>query len=302
MPELPAVEYTRKLIELNALKRRVYSICFTGNKPDELIFSERASEFVETIVGYQVEEVGRWGKQLWITLRKEKDEKLVALLIHLGMTGFVQFEGSDRLKYESSPSRDYDATNWPPKFTKFLLEFTQERSEEIKKMAFCDSRRFGRVDLIELGYDNYRNVRSSIVDKLGLGFDPLLSMPPLIEFQVRFTEHSQKRKINVKALLMEQGFVAGLGNWMVDDILMLARIHPKRTLSTLTDKEIKKLHNAIKELTVLSVGVDADKSKFPKDWLFHIRWNHGKETLTGLEVKSEKISGRTTFWIPKLQN
>ena len=145
-------------------------------------------------------------------------------------------------------------------------------------------------------------MRSSIVDKLGLGFDPLLSMPPLIEFQVRFTEHSQKRKINVKALLMEQGFVAGLGNWMVDDILMLARIHPKRTLSTLTDKEIKKLHNAIKELTVLSVGVDADKSKFPKDWLFHIRWNHGKETLTGLEVKSEKISGRTTFWIPKLQN
>ena len=302
MPELPAVEYTRKLIELNALKRRVYSICFTGNKPDELIFSERASEFVETIVGYQVEEVGRWGKQLWITLRKEKDEKLVALLIHLGMTGFIQFEGSDRLKYESSPSRDYDTTIWPPKFTKFLLEFTQERSEEIKKMAFCDSRRFGRVDLIELGYDNYRNVRSSIVDKLGLGFDPLLSMPPLIEFQVRFTEHSQKRKINVKALLMEQGFVAGLGNWMVDDILMLARIHPKRTLSTLTDKEIKKLHNAIKELTVLSVGVDADKSKFPKDWLFHIRWNHGKETLTGLEVKSEKISGRTTFWIPKLQN
>ena len=302
MPELPAVEYTRKLIELNALKRRVYSICFTGNKPDELIFSERASEFVETIVGYQVEEVGRWGKQLWITLRKEKDEKLVALLIHLGMTGFIQFEGSDRLKYESSPSRDYDTTIWPPKFTKFLLEFTQERSEEIKKMAFCDSRRFGRVDLIELGYDNYRNVRSSIVDKLGLGFDPLLSMPPLIEFQVRFTEHSQKRKINVKALLMEQGFVAGLGNWMVDDILMLARIHPKRTLSTLTDAEIKKLHNAIKELTVLSVGVDADKSKFPKDWLFHIRWNHGKETLTGLEVKSEKISGRTTFWIPKLQN
>ena len=302
MPELPAVEYTRKLIELNALKRRVYSICFTGNKPDELIFSERASEFVETIVGYQVEEVGRWGKQLWITLRKEKDEKLVALLIHLGMTGFIQFEGSDRLKYESSPSRDYDTTIWPPKFTKFLLEFTQERSEEIKKMAFCDSRRFGRVDLIELGYDNYRNVRSIIVDKLGLGFDPLLLMPPLIEFQVRFTEHSQKRKINVKALLMEQGFVAGLGNWMVDDILMLARIHPKRTLSTLTDKEIKKLHNAIKELTVLSVGVDADKSKFPKDWLFHIRWNHGKETLTGLEVKSEKISGRTTFWIPKLQN
>lgn len=302
MPELPAVEYTRRMIELNALDMTVSSIEFPNNiEPDELIFSKEAAEFVKRIVGLQVKEVGRWGKQLWIILEAEGDKTLTALLVHLGMTGFVQFEGGDRLKYESSPSRGAPTNIWPPRFTKFVIQFTDadRGGREATNMAFCDARRLGKIDV--MGLSNLDDSRWAVVDKFGLGFDPLVSMPSFREFHDQLAQLKKQRKINVKTLLMEQRFVAGLGNWMVDDILMMAGIHPKRPISTLNESESVKLHKSIRDLTTISVSVDADKSKFPKEWLFHIRWQHGKESLTGLVVKNEKISGRSTFWIPELQ-
>ena len=300
MPELPAVEYTRKMIEEKTLNMRVSSVKFTNdtNTPDELIFSEAAAEFVKgNFIGTRVEEVGRWGKQMWILLRNEDLKNHNALLMHLGMTGFVQFEGNGRLEYESSPSRGDPTDIWPPRFTKFIIEFCGDDGK-MTKMVFCDARRLGKIDVMS---GLCENASFGIIDKFGLGFDPLFAMPPRGEFQKAFAELQIKRKINIKTLLMEQGFVAGLGNWMVDDILMMAGINPKRKLSTLIDTEVTRLHKSIKELTAISVAVDADKNKFPKDWLFHIRWQHGKETLTGLEVKCEKVSGRTTFWVPSLQ-
>lgn len=105
----------------------------------------------------------------------------------------------------------------------------------------------------------------------------------------------------MKTLLMEQTFVAGIGNWMENDILLLAGIKPSRSVSSLTEPEIQKFHKAIQEITSLAVAADANKSKFPKEWLFHIRWQHGTETLTGLKVLQEKIGGRTTFWVPEVQ-
>lgn len=297
MPELPAVEYTRKIIERNALNTTVSLIEFPNIVPDELIFSKEAAEFVKRIVGHQVKEVGRWGKQLWIILESE-NAIFTALLIHLGMTGFVQFEGGDRLKYESSPSRGAPTNIWPPRFTKFMLQFTgRDGNMTTAKMAFCDARRLGKINVMGLNLFG----DSRMQDRLGLGFDPLVSMPSFKEFHDQLTQLQKKRKINVKTLLMEQRFVAGLGNWMVDDILMMAGILPDRKIFALNETELGKLHKSIREVTTIAVVVDADKSKFPKNWLFHIRWQHGKETLTGMKVKNEKISGRSTFWIPELQ-
>lgn len=223
--------------------------------------------------------------------------------MHLGMTGFVQFKGTDRLLYESSPSNSKksknsknskDETTWPPKFVKFIVKFGDE-----VEMAFCDARRFAKIDLLTMESEE-TSISCLVAQKFKLGFDPLIAMPSLKEFN-QLLELEMKRKINMKALLMQQTFVAGIGNWMADDILMLAGILPKRLVSSLTEKETIALHKSIEELTAIAVGANADKSKFPKEWLFHIRWQHGNETLTGLKVSSDKIGGRSTFWIPKLQ-
>lgn len=296
MPELPAVEFTKRLIEYNSHKKVIKSVQFVPS-PDELIFSKDAIETLNSSIGFRIEEVGRWGKQLWITLADNKNSRV--LLMHLGMTGFVQFKGQDRLLYESSPSNKKNtrevSVDWPPKFTKLIIKFDDEDDSE---MAFCDARRLAKVDI--LCTTNCFDVKDSIINKFKLGFDPLLSIPDRQEFK-ELIQTELKRKINMKTLLMQQSFVAGLGNWMVDDILMLAGINPKRIVSSLTNNEIDSLHKSIEDVTAISVAANADKSKFPKGWLFHIRWKHGKETLTGLKVESTRIGGRSTFWVPELQ-
>lgn len=306
MPELPAVEFTRRLIEDHCINARIEWTDFFG-EPDELIFSELASEFVKNdLKGRRVGRVGRWGKQLWLVLQPtvlvpSASYMVPVLLIHLGMTGFVQFKGIDRLLYESSPSnskKGKDTGNageaaWPPKFVKFIFGF-----DNGALMAFCDARRFGKVNYLSIPVESATD--EFIRRKLCLGFDPLISMPKFEEFNALIVK-MMKRRINMKTLLMEQTFVAGIGNWMADDILLLAGIKPSRTISSLTEPEIQKFHKAIQEITSIAVAADANKSKFPKEWLFHIRWQHGIETLTGLKVLKEKIGGRTTFWVPELQ-
>ena len=303
MPELPAVEFTRRLIEENCFNLVIKRIEFpNGSEPDHLIFSDAAAKFIKNIKGHKVEEVGRWGKQLWILLSPK-----IVLLLHLGMTGFVKFKGIDRLLYESSPSNskikienkdDEDHSDWPPRFNKFNVIFEDDACE----MSFCDARRFSKIDILNDAYliNNIIFKPQSIIEKFKLGFDPLIAMPSLKEFR-QLLQRDVKRKINMKALLMRQTFVAGVGNWMADDILMVAGILPNRPVSTLSSKEIHSLHKAIKDVTAISVAANADKLKFPRDWLFHIRWRHGNETLTGLKVRNEKIAGRSTFWIPELQ-
>lgn len=308
MPELPAVEFTRHMIESNCLNLSVKQVSFfngstTVSTPDELIFTQNASEFVkDKLAGHKVVGVGRWGKQLWISFENYKDNHTTVMLMHLGMTGFVQFKGSDRLLYESSPSNSKrskhdNLTSWPPKFAKFAFHF-----EGDVQMAFCDARRFGNIDVLD-AFDKVdgNNISKAVVEKYRLGFDPLVSMPSIKAFKQLFIDTQSKRKINLKTLLMEQSFVAGIGNWMADDIMMLAGLLPQRLVSSLESDEIESLHRAIKNLTFTAVDANADKSKFPKNWLFHIRWNHGTETLTGLKVLNEKIGGRSTFWIPSLQ-
>lgn len=301
MPELSEVEFTRSLIEENALKGCIKDIKFYSENelPDEIIFSKIAAEFIQTTRGHRIMEVGRWGKQLWIVLEGPINKKRTALLIHLGMTGFVQFKGTGRLWYESSSlkeqkqEKEQQIFTWPPRFTKFVIILNFDR-----EMAFCDPRRFAKIDVIDIP-NCETNIKLIVIEKFKLGFDPLNGMLSFKAFEEKLKDF--KRKINVKTLLMEQNFVAGIGNWMADDILREAGILPQRLMISLSKSEILSLHQSIKNVTDVSVGVNADKSKFPKDWLFHIRWRHGHETLTGLQVSKSKISGRSTFWIPSLQ-
>lgn len=295
MPELPAVEFTKRLIEDNCLKKKINYIEFLGNTtPDDMIFSESAVTLLNS--ASMINGVGRWGKQLWLTLHDHDDNKNsnTILLIHLGMTGFIQFKGQQRLFYESSPSnKKNDEDAWPPRFAKLLIEF-----DDCIEMAFCDARRLAKVDSLQIS--DSKNIPFEVKHKLKLGFDPLVSMPDLEEFEP-LLESQLRRRINIKTLLMEQSFVAGLGNWMVDDVLMLAHIRPQRMISSLSKEETISLHKSIKDLTAISVGANANKFEFPKEWLFHIRWSHGKETLNGLKVECAKIGGRSTFWVPELQ-
>ena len=81
---------------------------------------------------------------------------------------------------------------------------------------------------------------------------------------------------HARRLLLDQSFLAGIGNWIADEVLYQARVHPESSASALDAEAVRRLHKAIVDVIALAVKVEADHTKFPSDWLFHFRWGKGK--------------------------
>lgn len=69
-----------------------------------------------------------------------------------------------------------------------------------------------------------------------------------------------------------QGFCSGVGNWVADEVLWQARLHPEQLVSAMGEEHTAALHKCLQEVVQTAVAADADSSKFPADWMFHVRW------------------------------
>jgi formamidopyrimidine-DNA glycosylase len=132
-----------------------------------------------------------------------------------------------------------------------------------------------------------------------LGFDRLWDLPGPREFRKALKE----RRRAFKALLLDQGFAAGVGNWVADEAHFAARLDPRRPADSLDQTEASRLLAALREVIRRAMKVDADSLRFPRHWLFHVRWNRKKETVTarGGIVRFLTVGGRTTAWGPAVQ-
>jgi len=80
----------------------------------------------------------------------------------------------------------------------------------------------------------------------------------------------------IKALLLDQSkLISGVGNWVADEVLFQAAIHPAARCNTLSDAQMNKLTTALHDVVSVAVGVNADAGAFPGTWLFHHRWGKG---------------------------
>ncbi|THH17223.1 hypothetical protein EW146_g3547 [Bondarzewia mesenterica] len=217
--------------------------------------------------------------------------------------------------YKRAPSKP--STDWPPRFMKvntflliqicgfsqeaqFVLHVSSPSSTTVTEIAFLDARRLGRIRLVKSPL-NEPPISS-------LGFDPILSMPSLDDFK----QLVSKRSCPIKALLLDQSFSAGVGNWVADEILYHARIHPEQRTNTLTENQLAALHRQTSEVCRIAVEVNADDYKFPQDWLFRHRWGKGKKSK-GVEplqlpsgepatIKWVTVGGRTSAYVVELQH
>ncbi len=132
-----------------------------------------------------------------------------------------------------------------------------------------------------------------------LGFDPLLSPPAPAEL----TRALRARAAPVKAVLLDQGFAAGVGNWIADEVLYQSRIDPRRRASALTATEARRLRTMLLRVIRRAVAVDADKSRFPRAWLFHHRWGRAADARTarGERITFLEVAGRTTAFVAAVQ-
>ncbi|KAI0325613.1 AtMMH-1 [Cubamyces sp. BRFM 1775] len=283
------VERAAKLLREVAVGKKIVDV---EAVEDTIIFSGIShEEFSAELRGRTVRDAQRYGKVFYLLL----DGKGRHPVMHFGMTGMLQVKGQLATYYRETPRKA--STDWPPRFMKFILHLRSDGDAEETQVAFLDARRLGRVRLC----------KSPLTEPpiSTLGFDPILSMPDLDDFK----KGVRKRSCPIKALLLDQSFSAGVGNWVADEILYHARVHPEERCNVLTDAQLEALHTQTSEVCKLAVSVNADDSKFPQDWLFKHRWGKGKKekhTLTlpdgkPATIKWITVGGRTSAYVAELQ-
>ncbi|CAL5219550.1 g1404 [Coccomyxa viridis] len=279
MPELPEVEAARVLVESNCKGHKIQkAIAFDDTKVIEGIAPD---ELEKVLTGRKLLHARRKGKQMWMEL----DGEAPALMFHFGMTGFCAIQGVPIIEYVNAKSR---TDEWPPKYWKLILEF-----EGGLKLAYCDARRFGKIRLQEDPENN------EPVSKLG--FDPVLEMVDIEEFRQKLA--AQRRAI--KTVILDQSFSAGVGNWVADEILYQARIHPEQKAASLSEEQSGALHEQMQVVLKTAVEAGADSSRYPDTWIFHQKWESRgkgpKPQLDGKPIEYIKVGGRTSAFVPALQ-
>jgi formamidopyrimidine-DNA glycosylase len=279
MPELPEVESVCRLMTRTIAHHTIESVEVA---PDEIVLGGVEPSAIEAaVIGRKITGVGRKGKYWWLEF-----EDAPYLFGHLGMSGWIREVGSESRRLHAHGDAPLDDQEGRPKFLKLLIE-----TDNGKRIAFTDGRRLGRLWLAD-GPDADERVKA-------LGPDAYDELPKAVQLGKMLA----KRKAPIKAILLDQGFLAGLGNWLADEILYRSKISPKRLASSLSEREVKVLHNSIRFVLKTAIDADADYHKFPDTWMFHHRWggDRGQEFIGGKKIVREQVGGRTTAWVPDVQ-
>ncbi|XP_065865787.1 formamidopyrimidine-DNA glycosylase isoform X3 [Euphorbia lathyris] len=275
MPELPEVEAARRAIQDNCLGRKIKkAIVATDPK---VIEGASPSDFEAALVGKTLISALRKGKNLWLQLDSPPFPSF-----QFGMAGAIYIKGVAVTKYKRSAVNDTD--EWPSKYSKLFIEL-----DDGLEFSFTDKRRFAKVRLL--------NDPASVPPISELGPDALLEPMKVDEFY----ELLSKKKVAIKTLLLDQSFISGIGNWVADEVLYQAQIHPLQIASSLSKESCSTLHKSIMEVIQFAVQVDAASNRFPLEWLFHFRWGKKPGKVNGKKIDFISAGGRTTAYVPELQ-
>ncbi|KAK0481594.1 AtMMH-1 [Armillaria novae-zelandiae] len=292
MPELPEVERAAKLIRTVGLDKKIVRV---ESFEDAIVYSGTThTEFAHELTGRMIDNVGRYGKVFYLELSGSGRMPVM----HFGMTGMLQVKGQLATYYKETPKTA--STDWPPRFVKFILHLeatSNAGATDTIELAFLDARRLGRIRLCS-SPTNEPPISE-------LGFDPILSMPSLEEFLKLVV----KRSCPIKALLLDQSFSAGVGNWVADEILYHSRVHPEQRCNTLTEEQVTRLREKMVYVCEAAVEANADDTKFPDNWLFKHRWGKGKKAAHNMVLPSGEpatikwitVGGRTSAFVFELQ-
>lgn len=231
MPELPEVE-TVRLQLLHKLRGKTIS-GVTIYHPKT---TSGDKNFTKKITGKTIDHIDRIGKLLIFCFESEPD---LCMLGHLKMTGqFFFVEASGSVIGGGHSMTEGDGSGFPHKHSRLAIHFGTAGT-----LYFNDMRLFGYLKLA---------TKSELaVTKAKYGPEPINP-----DFDIpNFTTALKKRKTAIKAVLLNQSFVAGLGNIYVDEALWRAKIAPTRRADKLTDKEAKLLAKASGDVMNESIAV-----------------------------------------------
>ncbi|HEV2770922.1 MAG TPA: DNA-formamidopyrimidine glycosylase family protein [Solirubrobacteraceae bacterium] len=266
MPELPEVERARALIARRALGRRIEAV---DDRDEWVCRPHTPGEIAHALTGATLTRAHRRGKTMWV----ETDADAV-LGLHLGMAGRIvvdtDAEGDrpGRGEGDDGQVRDPHPRGWD----RFALRF-----DDGGRLVLRDKRRLGRVrldpDLSDLGPDAAEISRQAFRRAVGSGTAP------------------------VKARIMDQSAIAGVGNLLADETLWRARLDPQRPAGELGVEELDHLRRELRAATRSAIrhgGVHTGE-------LIPARRRGGACPRCGAPMERATVGGRTTWWCPEEQ-
>jgi formamidopyrimidine-DNA glycosylase len=239
------------------------------------------------MTGKKIVDARQQGKYFWLVMESPPHP-----LMHFGMTGWMKFSNDESAYYRPTKPEDPE---WPPRFWKFVLQLKDTKTE----VAFVDGRRLARIRLLDVKAED---MRTSTPLKEN-GPDPVLDKDMLtLDW---FSTKLRSKKVPIKALLLNQANISGIGNWVGDEIMYQARLHPEQYSNTFSDEQIKRIYDAMMYVCDTAVEHLAESDKFPKDWLMKHRWSKGKKEgsklPTGEKITFLTVGGRTSAIVPSVQ-
>lgn len=232
--------------------------------------SPSPGEFQEALLGSKVADLRRRAKYFLFELNTGE-----SLIVHLGMTGSLRL----------TPARED-----MHRFTQTVFELDDGRH-----LRYVDPRKLGRMWLVE-------DV-STVIG--GLGPEPL--EPPFTPLVL--SGILKNRTASIKALLCDQGLIAGIGNIYADEILFDAKVHPLKTGNQLSEGEIGALHSSIQK--ILSEAIDNLKDMLPEDAppteeagmeVIRVPRNNGQAcSVCSSPIQRTVVRGRGTYFCSNCQ-
>src|SRR5579862_2078742 len=287
MPELPEVETIKVGLAKLLPGRRVKDVWYDWDKS----FPNAPSDVARFLVGAKVQKVRRRAKVLIIELSSGW-----ALVIHLKMTGQLIFTGKNERFGAGHPSQDM-VGELPAKSTRVILDFTDG-----SKLYFNDQRKFGWMRLMPAleipEIDFFKKV----------GPEPLDA-----DFTVgQFIDRLMRRKnTSVKAALLDQSVIAGVGNIYADESLWSAKIHPASLVGAVPKARLVTLYDSIRDILTLSIRkggstdrnyVDAQGRKGSFLAFANVFRREGEPCpRCGTPIEKIRVAGRGTHICPKEQ-
>ena len=229
---------------------------------DNRILNTEEIHLRKSLKGKRFESSIRHGKYLLVYLKPRY------LVMHFGMSGDLEY---------------YDNKEDPPKFSKVIFQFNNGFN-----LAYISIRMFGKVSVAS-------SFEEFIKDKK-LGPDAYKMT--LEDFQ----EAVKRRSAIAKNALLNQSFVAGIGNIYSDEILFRTEIHPKTNINSLSESKINELFTNIKEVLDFGIKKKGDLSTYPNEFLIPHRKKEEKCPICNSDITRFEISGRHGFFCPSCQS
>ncbi|MEO6513247.1 MAG: bifunctional DNA-formamidopyrimidine glycosylase/DNA-(apurinic or apyrimidinic site) lyase [Candidatus Saccharimonadales bacterium] len=287
MPELPEVETVR-----SGLARLLPNRQFAAVSHDTPKSFPNAPEDVEQfLVGAQVTDVRRRAKVLLIDLSSD-----YTLVIHLKMTGQLVFHSPEVHFGAGHPSGSL-VNQLPDKSTRVDLTF-----KDGSKLFFNDQRKFGWMRLLPT------------VEVPNIDFMKRVGPEPLeadFTWQLMKERLLRRKNTNIKAAVLDQSVIAGVGNIYADESLWGAKVHPSTLVKNLTDAQFKDLHRALVDVLKLSIAkggssnhtyVDAEGKKGSYMSFANVFRREGQPCpRCGTIIEKTRVAGRGTHLCPYCQ-